>query len=272
MEYCEAMPSAVNAAFIKKYWSIKGTPDLIDAAPEPILPDGCVEIIFDLADRFVQYHEDGRVELQARTIIAGQMSRGILIGPTGETDLFGVRFQPAGAFPLFGTPLYELTDIIIDASLLFGSDESFLFEQLSEKTNITERTNIFDTHFRSKAAASKMSAGDAEVAADLIVKSRGTLAVGNIASKLGLSERRLERTFRDRIGISPKLFSRIERFQTFLRNVDAEPNRGLLDLALDAGYYDQSHMIRDFRAFTGSSPTAFLGRENVISDLFVSGE
>lgn len=272
MQYLEIGPIPANAGHIKKYWMMTQAAFNGDILPEPILPDGCVEVIFDLSDRFMQFHDDGRVELQPRTMIAGQISRRILIAPTGKTDLFGIRFHPAGALPLIGGPIHELNDLIIDAALVLGKDEALLFEMLSEHADLNTRARIFDLYFQKRLSDKTDGSHTAGQAAGLILDSNGLISVTDIAATLNLSERTIERLFREYVGISPKLFSRIARFQSFLRSVENSPQSGLLDLAIEAGYYDQSHMIREFRSFTRRSPTEFFGRENVISDLFVAGQ
>jgi len=272
MEYREAAPMPANRPFIKKYWAVKDVSSVGETAPEPILPDGCVEIVFDLSDRFRQYHDDGTSELQPRTIVAGQMSRRIFIGPTGKTDLFGVRFHPAGSWPLLRVSLDEITDRIIDASMLLGRDEDRLFDMLSEQTGFAERAAIFDSYFYSRLAE-RGSAFDAVARASAIIAaSDSSMSVDVIARQIGLSERSLERNFRRFVGLPPKLFIRITRFQNFIRTVEAHSRTDLLDIAVGSGYYDQSHMIRDFRAFTGATPSEFFGIEKVLSDRFVNGE
>src|SRR5688500_8015776 len=112
MQYRETLPSPRLAGFVKCYWTLEQGAFEAVKVPEPVVPDGCIEIIFNLADRFERLHGENRAETQPATLVAGQMRKSVLIRPTGHVRLFGVRFQPAGAFRFFRFSLSELTDRI----------------------------------------------------------------------------------------------------------------------------------------------------------------
>src|SRR5215468_1301133 len=111
MRYFEVQPASL-APYVRCFWSLEHERPEDAAEREPILPDGCVEIVFNLGDRFKRFHGDGTIELQPRSIVAGQMRGSVLIGPTGSVRLFGIRFRPAGARAFFRFPLFEITDRI----------------------------------------------------------------------------------------------------------------------------------------------------------------
>ena len=104
MQYRESPASARLLGHIKHFWSLEHSAQP-EVEPEPVMPDGCIEIVFNFSDRFRRLYGDGVSATQPRTIIAGQMSRGIVIAPSGAVDLFGIRFHPAGFFGLFGFPV-----------------------------------------------------------------------------------------------------------------------------------------------------------------------
>lgn len=273
MEYREYKPeTASEKEFIKLYWSLKQNGKGNEASAEPVLPDGCMEVVFDISDRFVQYFNDGSSALQPRSIIAGQLTSSILIGSTGKTDLFGIRFQPAGASAILGFSAIELTDRIEDLANVIGSDEHDLFEQMSENTGFSERIVVFRKYLYSKIGRMQKSPGQVMPLVELITESSGNLPISRIANEMQWSERRLERHFREFVGLTPKLFARITRFQAFMQKLERSDMGDIHDLIYDAGYYDQSHMIRDFREFTGRSPLVFIKEKHIISDYFIAGE
>src|SRR5436190_23474652 len=111
MNYQETLPSPRLAGYVKCYWALEFNG--VDASePEPVVPDGCIEIVFNLADRFRRFYGNGDVEVQPSSLIAGQMRESILIGPSGEVRLFGVRFQPAGACAFFRFDMSDLANRI----------------------------------------------------------------------------------------------------------------------------------------------------------------
>jgi len=266
MIYQERPPSPALAAVIKHYWSLEY--DGVDAEPETILPDGCPELIFSLAHRFRRI--DGvKTELQPASLFAGQISRRITIRPTGKVKLFGVRFKPMGAFALCGYSLHELTDRMFDIDSIFGREGSLLEEAINIAPNLETRIGLFERF----ALSTKRNGSDqtsTSTAIDLITESRGNVQISTLTTYLNRSERSLERSFRERVGLPPKLFARIVRFQNLVRTIETSSDPRMLDTALSFGYFDQSHMIRDFREFSSKSPLEYFNEKHNISALFTA--
>lgn len=268
MDYREALPSAEFSRFIRCFWSLKYRSPVGAADPETVLPDGCPEIVFNLSDRFRQMFSTGE-EYQPPALFAGQMRRPINIRPSGNVHLFGVRFQPAGAAPVLVSPLNDFTDRIVDlADAGARSAASEIADRIMSARTFSDRIRVFETFFGQKLSATGDIDETALRAAETIVVRRGQISIGSIAERLGSSSRRLERSFRRTVGIAPKTFARIIRFQSAVRALQAGSSQSLIDGALKFGYYDQSHMIREFRELSGTTPMAFLSDQHRISDVF----
>ncbi len=267
MEYSEVAPSPHLTEFIKCFWSIQDTSGS-SRAPEPVVPDGCLEIVFNLADRFQRIHCADDIETQPVTIVAGQMRQSVLIRPTGQISLFGIRFQHAGAFPFFQFSLSELTDRIEDIDSIWGLDGREIEERICQAATFEERVAIIETIFTARLKSNKKFDISIIEAARLIVGKDGALPIRQVAELIGVSERRLEREFKQKIGVSPKMFSRIIRFQKLLKSLESGGSEGLLDKALEFGYYDQAHMVHEFKEFAGKSPTTFIEDTHRISEAF----
>ncbi len=269
MNCLESSPSPRYAARIKRFWVIED-----DASPgdsiQPVLPDGCPELIFNLSDRFRRFTNDNECDLQPRTIAAGQMTKHLLIGPSGKVSLFGVRFKPAGAFGVFRFPLSQLTDRIECLGDIWGTNEDRLHEQLASATDFHDRVTVFEKYLDELRVLDLASSNEMEYAVHSLKIAR--TSVRKLARELGWSERRLERRFAERVGISPKLFSRINRFQRMIRFLETGTVSDLAGTAIECGYYDQPHMNREFASFAGTSPTAFRASSHRMSKLFVVGE
>jgi AraC-like DNA-binding protein len=264
MHYREEKPLARVSLYVKLYWEMAHSREEIVAGPEPVLPDGCVEIVFDLRDKFLTYSSDNTTIEQPRSMVAGQLTSRIMIGPSGDTEMFGIRLQPHAAFSILGIAMNEIRDRIVDlADVMTAGFESTIFDRLSTATSFEERIAIFEAMFinREKARADR----ELTECLTLMIGSDGAVLVSACAERLGWSERRLERAFQEQIGMGPKIYSRIIRFKSFLNAVESG-RPSLLDRALAAGYHDQSHMIRDFRHFAGMTPTEYFGRELVFGD------
>lgn len=269
MRYSEIPPSPGLKRYVKCYWALEAShPD--SAGPEPVMPDGCIELIFNLAAPFRRYHANGDVETQPLSIVAGQMRSCAVIGPSGAIDLFGVRFRHAGASAFFSFPLNELTDRIIDLNFVLGRDGRETEEKLYAARTLTQRVAIVESVLFGLLAQNPGPDTIVEAATGMIVENMGLASIDRITAALGVNERRLERRFQRKSGISPKRFSRIIRFQNFLNTATAENGRNLLDTALSFGYYDQAHLIREFREFSGKTPLEFFEREHKLSEVFIS--
>ena len=267
MKYRESKPSLPFAGYIKCFWSIEHEA-VGQAPPEPVLPDGCPEIVFNLADRFERLHTNGEVETQAAAIVSGQIRSRILIRPAGAVNLFGVRFQPAGAYAFFGVPLNELTDRVdslFDVIRLHTLDQT-----IRDAETFEDRTSIFEAEMLRLLSHRSLADPIAIAATQMIAASSGQISVTRLTEHFGVTERKLERLFNKSVGVSPKLFSRIVRFRNVVRQIEAADSPDLLDTALEFGYYDQSHMIRDFNEFAGTSPLNYFDETHRISELFTS--
>ncbi len=268
MLYKEQPPSPNLAGYIKRFWSLEYDAAGEPAEPETVLPDGCPEIVFNLSDRFQRLHPTGP-EFQPLTLFAGQMSRSIAIQPTGCVRLFGVRFHPAGTSALFDFPLSELNDQIMDLRAT-GFDAVELEEKIHLGRSFADRIALFESFFCAKLARLRHVETTAAQAVRMIVNRGGTIPVGGLSLSLGLSERTLERYFKQVVGISPKMLSRVVRFQGLLDLVQNAKTPGFLDASLELGYFDQSHAIREFREFSGTTPLAYLQTNHGLSDVFTA--
>jgi len=262
MQYRESQPSHRFLRLVKCFWSLEYAGN---SEPEAIIPDGCIEIIFNLGDRFHRYDATGPTR-QPRNLIAGQMRHSVLIAPSGLVRLFGIRFHPLGAHRFFKLDMQELTDRIEPLDAVWnGTAETS--EQLAAAASHEEQVALAE---RALATRLDPAAGDmrAEMAVGLISRASGVVSIASLARELEISERGLERRFTATIGLSPKAFSRIVRFQSVLRSI--KPGCDLLDLAIAHGYYDQSHLIADFRQFAGTTPKSFIERQHVLTDVFIA--
>lgn len=269
MKYLEAPPSARLERFVKCFWSLDsdgGDP----GGPEPVVPDGSVEIIFNMADRFERLHIDGRSETQPANIVAGQMRRHVMVGPSGKVNLFGVRFLPAGAFAFFDFSMRELTDRIEDLDAIWGSRADVIADRLYAAGDFRERVAVMEDGLARRMLPTAIYASTVSAAVDAITKQDGMLPVAALAREFGASERSLERQFSEKLGLSPKTFSRIVRFQKVFKMLKSASS-SRVEAAIANGYFDQSHMINDFRQFAGLSPAAFLRSSHTMTELFTAG-
>ena len=269
MNYCEHRPTGVISRIVKCFWSINHDGQ-VDAPPERVLPDGCSEIVFNLADRFQKLSELGAIETQATTIISGQLRSPIFISPTGRVRLFGIRFQPFGAANYLGIPMSELTDQVLPLESLVGEVAKEFECRIAEKSDFAGKVSAAEEMLLNCALS---TGDDVEIIANFtgkIIRTGGRESIAELRAHSGVGERRLERMFDRHVGISPKAFARTIRFQNLLRSLEASASYDLPDAAVMFGYYDQPHMIHEFREFSGMSPLQYFQSKHRMSDLFTA--
>jgi AraC-like DNA-binding protein len=269
VHYREYPPTPPLDRAIRCYWTLDQSAD--EGAEEKIVPDGCMEVVFHLAERMPRRFADGSVVEQPRSFVVGQLRGHVTLVPEGRIETLGIRLRPGGAFLLLGVPLDELVEESLPLEVLAPELFADVEERVANARGWAERVRTLD-HVLHARLAPQLGASDAsglaERVADWIVRSGGALTVDALAARTGASRRTLERHFRREVGLGPKRLARIVRFQRAFERLGETPRPGWTAIAADCGYADQSHLVRDFREFTGEAPTAFLEGGHELSSHF----
>lgn len=199
----------------------------------------------------------------------GNARGGILIGPRADAffietaraiSVMGVHFRPGGAFPFLRFPAGEVQGAIVPWEDIWRGRAGALRERLLENPAPAVRFGLLERFLLDEVV--RPLARHPSVAFGLIRFATGDppSSVAEVVDRTGLSQRRFTGVFRDQVGLSPKVFSRLVRFQGALRRLEAGSVEDLAGLALDCGYFDQAHFNHDFRSFSGLTPTGFLAQ------------
>lgn len=265
-EYCQAPPPRGLEAVVECLWWMRAPPVRQDSA-ERVLPDGCLEVVFHLGGGCERVSPRGW-RGQPEGLFVGPMTSHAVIRSLGQVDLVGVRLKAAGAAALVETPLTELRDASVPISVLDTRLPLDLWEKLGNAKSQGERLKILGEALLRAGRLERIDSRTAALCREMR-SSGGSLPVERLADLAGISTRTLERIFRSQLGLSPKMLSRIIRLQQVIRQADSPTPASLRDAALDAGYYDQAHFLKDFKAFAGVSPTTFYALEaNRMSEAF----
>jgi AraC-like DNA-binding protein len=234
------------------------------AAPrEAILPDGCAHLVFNLSENRIGFYEQiasNRLTVLSGSIFCGPRSSAYAIVPAAAA-IIGVLFRPGGVFRLLSAPTEEFRNAQVPLELVIGGEglrqqliagatprakflllEKFLLRRLQRSLSLHRAVRYAVNAFEQ----------------DLFV------SVAAVLAKIGLSERRFSRIFNEQVGLTPKLFQRVRRFQ---RTMSSLPSYGEVDWAGTAtanGFYDQAHLINDFRAFSSVTPSDFFASRIVL--------
>lgn len=222
---------------------------------------------------------DGKYLSRSPIMLIGQPSIVTSRNVPHDFLLFQVVFQPGALFRLLGIPSYELTDAHIDAETVFSKEIGLVNERLRNTVEYDEMTEIVENfiHYlikRRKCSLSKTNLLHIDKVAHMMVNAnpRRYPAVGISLDKLAheacLSPKQFYNNFVERMGISPKTYARIVRFDNAMKLQNAQPHKDWFSIALECGYYDYQHMVKDFKDFTKTTPTEFIQKENQAPERF----
>lgn len=239
--------------YISCYWTMASTIELKKPVLHRILPDGCMDIIFDLSEH----------SLAKTASIAGTMTKPLFDELRKQICYIAIRFRPGGFPYFFDTPAFYLTDKVLPLETISANREHELIARLIETDDISERIKLLDRHFSNLLVRNNRDDPAVKIALSDILRHKGNIGISQLSKSIGRSQRQLRRKFEKWIGISPKSFSKIIRFQNTLRMLPSRSGSSLLYVALDAGYYDQSHFIHEFNSYSGLNPSDFLAEKNL---------
>jgi AraC-like DNA-binding protein len=223
---------------------------------EAILPDGCAHLVFNLSESRIGLYErieSNRLTTLGGSIFCGPRSSAYAIVPAAAA-IIGVLFRPGGVFRFLSVPTEEFRNVQVPLELIVGGDS--LRHQLIAAATPAARFLLLEK-FLLRQLQRSLSLHRAVRYAVSAFEHDPFLSVAAVLEKIGLSERRFSRIFNEQVGLTPKLFQRVRRFQ---RTMSSLPCYGAVDWAATAtanGFYDQAHLINDFRAFSSVTPSDF---------------
>lgn len=214
-----------------------------------VLPDGCIDILFVVAG--------GRT---GEGYVVGMMTRPLLVARAGASSTVAVRFKPGGAAAFFREPLHRLTDARVELPELWPRSGP-LHERVAAAAGEAERIEVLVAELRRRLEGARRRGHAGCKLAIRQLALRPETGVQELCAQLGVSRQGLAKSFREHVGIPPKTLARVLRLQRAL-SLLAGPDPGRpwrwSDLALAAGFYDQSHMVAEWQDLVGLTPSGFL--------------
>lgn len=268
MTYNSFDPSPDLSPYIRCYWTLEAPAEEIPEK-QRIVPDGCMEMIFQLGDLYRQYLDEENSIIQPRSFVFGQITKPLDIEPTGITNIFAVRFHPSGFLPFANVPLQQLENKAVALEVLFGTEGKTLFDEISNAVSVEERIKIVEQFLLQKITDPENIDKITSSSVALMLELSGQINVGTLSEQMNVNRRQLERRFSSLIGLSPKQLSKIIRIQATLKLLAENNYENLTSLAYEANYYDQAHFIKDFKEFTGVPPKKFFANNLKMAALFI---
>ena len=256
MKYFELKPSSALANYVKCFWFLEKDFSTSISPVETILPDGCVDFIFQSGESGLQHLIAGQTLRQPSAFVIGPQKAPLLLTAVGKTRTLGIRFYANGAYPFLRMSLKELTNRTADMESLYGS----LASELVEKANTLPPMIAFralESFLISRLSANHVDDKQVRGAIRFLFQQKGAIDIAGLAGYANLSTRTLERKFEEVVGHSPKAFARVARFDHIKDEMMFNPALSLTDLAYRYVYFDQAHFIQDFKQFAGKTPSMF---------------
>ncbi len=249
--YHMRLPAPALQPYIESYWKVQTRPGESGVLHEQIYVDGQPDILFNFGcayDRCGIPIPHGNVD--------GQRDYPVIIAQQGEINLIGVRFRPGGLAAFTRQPIHEFANQVIDLHNGLGSEAESLEYQLYDAHDFDRQAALLDRFFLARWHPTEAHRITFHLAGQ-IAAACGEVNIQQLSAEAGYSIRTVDRLFRQHLGLTPRLYARIQRFQAALRLLSSAASPPFLQIALATGYYDQAHFTHDFIAFAGMTPTAF---------------
>ncbi len=258
VRFISKAPARPIEPFVERLWQINDVPS---HTFERIVPSGTLELVVNLReDEFRIYDPEcsGPCNHYSGAIVSGPYVRSFGIDAHQHASAVGVHFRPGGAFPFLGVSPKDLADRHVDLQLLWGSSAVELRERLCLTRQPAERFRLLESALISRLTRRIESHYAVRYALRGFQNPVWVMTTRSIAADLGLSQRRFIEVFTREVGLTPKPFQRLKRFQRAFSLLKNNPAPDWTGVACDCGYFDQSHFIRDFKSFSGLQPSEFI--------------
>jgi AraC-like DNA-binding protein len=251
------VPGPPLSRYIECLWRARGTGA---HSRERVLPNGVVEVIVNLGSyhKVLARDDYSREQLYRESWVAGIQNRHLVIESVRETDLVGIRFRPGGAYALFGFPMSELADEVVELDLIHRQCFAELRERLWQATSTAEQFAVAESALLETLDFGRSAHPAVRHLAQRIRSWDGAVRISDLVAQVALSHKRLMELFQRDVGMTPKALAQIYRFQGVLRRIAHESAPDWSRVAADCGYYDQPHLVHEFRRLSGLTPSEYL--------------
>ncbi len=264
MLFNRILPEPGLTKYIECYWTIENDDPTINT--QKIIPDGYPEIIIHYGNPY-RININNKWELQSKYLVAGQITKHFYIENTGTSEVFGIKLKPPALTHLFNMKMDALNEKVVPIDELNEQElHNFLIKLYSVENE--KRAEACNQYFKEMAIRLHDRGHFIDAAIDMIFASNGAIEITTLYQTLFITERQLQRAFKKYVGISPKIFARIVRFNYIFQLIKND-KPSWAQIAFDAGYYDQSHFIKNFKTFTGEDPSGYFFDEKNLANFFL---
>lgn len=231
-----------------------------------LLPDGSVYLTINLDESPLCIYDSFNFKQESTHRdfwMSGMYLEHLTIKSPKQIKVLSIKFKSTGAYPILGIPMHNLRNAVVDADLIFGKEIVSLREQILNTQSADLKIRLVEKWLYQRLRLDDpVSAAVAQFAVDATLTNPSGLDMKSIAGKSGYTQQHFISIFKKYVGVSPKQFERVVRFNQILKRVNSTEAVDIdwSGLAFEVGYYDQSHLIKDFKRFSGFSPNMYLSK------------
>jgi len=261
----EYIPPSHLQPYIERYWEGKFNTSGGQLLSQRVVPNGYVELIIHLSDLHCDLYKDNQWSQSPDYTIIGVHTQPYEVKFSDLVDVFGVRFKPEGFYNIFGVPASKFKASYEDMESIVGRNFSLFCEQM--KNTITtyqpfypqdSKISIANNYLTHNLEKHKIEFNYLNRAGEIIRQTNGFIRMEELADRAYISMRQLERAFIEKIGITPKFYTRLARLNEVNRQLAQHGKIDFTKISYHCGYSDQAHFIREFKKFTGAIPKVFV--------------
>jgi AraC-like DNA-binding protein len=259
MRLLRYIPRAPLSGFVQCLWYSEGAPQT--HTKERLLPNGEAAIIFNLCDdpiRIYDAQDLTRFATYGTAVLSGARANCFAIDTNQQERVIGIQFRPGGAFPFLRMPVSEAENSSVALDDVWPGRAGAIRDQIFEASAAESMFATLERLLLAQLTRPLELHPAIEFALDRFRRTAHTCKVAEVADRIGLSYRRFIELFHRQVGLTPKVFCRVRRFQHALRSIHRSGHVDWVETALDCGYYDQAHFIHDFETFSGLTPNRYV--------------
>jgi AraC-like DNA-binding protein len=263
MQLSRHIPGPPLGQFVDWFWYYTDLQPLLHRR-QHVLPDGGFELVINLQDDLRKLYERGdplRHQSFRRGWISGAHSQYLVIDALPGSSMIGVHFKPGGAAPFLGLPAGELSDAVVQLDGIWSSEIWTWRDRLLAESGAHGKFRLLEQLLLSRLERARLTADSTKAvgwALDRFVREPHLQSIRAVTQAVGFSHKHFISSFRSQVGLTPKLFCRIRRFQQVIAQIHSRRSVDWADVVYSCGYYDQAHFVHDFAAFSGLNPSAYL--------------
>ena len=232
-------------------------------------PKTAMSLVFNLNDSFKLFADSHFTHFTdyKKYWVAGLQTQPSYVESYGESKMVVIQFKTAGACVFFNQPLRHFANQYIDLDCIFKKAADDTWEQLQHTNTVNEKLLITENFLYRKLLTNKIPNEKLLTSIDLLFKNKQRVSIAAICQQYNISRKHLNFLCQEYLGISPKMLSSLNRFQSVLHSISRANPGKLTAIAYDLDFFDQSHFNNDFKRFTGLTPTDYMKQVEVIPSL-----